>query len=221
MATRHPFDWLSTSGQKRAFIVLLVLTLAVMVSLNALGGPLNTEVAPLGIVSFELAGELSLAQSMVESWGQIGQVYAGLNLGLDYLFLVAYSSSIALGCVLVARSLSRSNSARPGSLRHCSGQSPDPGRKRGFGNPLRTILDVGVLLAWAQLGAALLDALENYTLIQVLLGSQQKLWPVVARWCAVPKFLIVAAGLVYVGVGVVLAVVTKARRPKIEKEYTK
>ena len=205
MTTRHPFNWLSTSGQKRAFMVLLALTLAVMMSLNALGRPLNTEVAPLGIISFELAGELSLAQSMVESWGQTGQVYAGLNLGLDYLFLVAYSSCISLGCVLVARSLSRSNSARPGSS--------DPGQKRGFGNPLRAISDVGVLLAWAQFGAALLDAVENYALIQVLLGSQQALWPVVARWCAIPKFLIVAAGLVYVGVGAVLVMVTKARRP--------
>ncbi len=187
MATRHPFNWLSASGQKRAFVALLALTLAVMVSLNALGRPLNTEVAPLGIVSFELAGELSLAQSMVESWGQTGQVYAGLNLGLDYVFLIAYSSSIALGCVLVARSLSRR---------------------------VEFLSFAGVLLAWAQFGAALLDAVENYALIQVLLGSRQALWPVVARWCAIPKFLIVAAGLVYVSVGAVLATVTNGRRPK-------
>ncbi len=212
MTTRYPFDWLSTSGQKRAFVVLLILTLVVMVSLNALGGPLNTEVAPAGIVSFELAGELALAQSMVESWGPTGQVYAGLNLGLDYLFLVAYSSSIALGCVLVARGLNKSDAARPGS--------PDPGRKWGFGNPLRAISDAGVLLAWAQFGAALLDAVENYALIRVLLGSQQALWPAVARWCAIPKFSIVAAGLAYIGIGAVLAVVAKARRPK-EKEHTK
>ena len=189
MTTLHPFNWLSTSGQRRAFVVLLALALAVMVSLNALGRPLNTEVAPLGIVSFELAGELSLAQSMVESWGQTGQIYAGLNLGLDYVFMVAYSSSIALGCVLVARSLSRR---------------------------VEFLSFTGVLLAWAQFGAALLDAVENYALIQVLLGSQRVLWPAVARWCAIPKFLIVAAGLVYVGVGLVLVIIIiimmKARR---------
>jgi len=185
MTTRHPFNWLSTSGQKRAFVALFVLTLAVMVSLNALGRPLNTEVAPLGIVSFELAGELSLARSMVESWGQTGEVYAGLNLGLDYLFMVAYASSIALGCVLVARSLSPRVASLP---------------------------SLGVPLAWAQFGAALLDAVENYALIQVLLGSQQALWPAVARWCAIPKFLIVAAGLVYVGIGTVWAMVAKVRK---------
>ncbi len=183
MATRHPFSWLSTSEQKRAFVVLLTLTLVVMASMNALGRPLNTEVAPLGIISFELAGELSLARSMVESWGETGRVYAGLNLGLDYLFMAAYSSAIALGCVLAARSLSPR---------------------------------VGLLLAWAQFGAALLDAVENYALIQVLLGSQQASWPVVARWCAIPKFLIVAAGLAYVGVGAVLAVATKGRSQREE-----
>jgi hypothetical protein len=188
MAIRHSFAWLSTSEQKRAFIALLALTLAVMVSLSALGRPLNTKVAPAGIVSFELAGKLPVAQSIVESWGQTGRVYAGLNLGLDYLFMVAYSSCISLGCVLVARSLAR----------------------RG-----ESLSSVGMLLAWAQfVGAALLDAMENYALIQVLLGSQQAWWPAVARWCAIPKFLIVAVGLVYVGVGAVLAVVTKARRRK-------
>ena len=184
MTTRHPFNWLSNSGQKRAFIALLALTLAVMVSLNALGRPLNTEVAPLGIVSFELAGELSLAQSMVESWGQTGQAYAGLNLGLDYVYLIAYSSCIALGCGLVARSLSR----------------------RG-----EFLSSVGAVLAWAQFGAALLDAVENYALIRVLLGSQQALWPAVARWCAIPKFLIIAAGLVYVGIGTVWVMVARFR----------
>ncbi len=187
MAIRHPFDWLSPSGQKRAFVALLALTLVVMVGLNVLGRPLNTEVAPSGIVSFELAGKLSVARGMVESWGQTGQVYAGLNLGLDYLFMVAYSSCISLGCVLVARRLSRR---------------------------IEFLSSVGVLLAWTQFGAALLDAVENYALIRVLLRSQQELWPAVARWCAVPKFLIVAAGLVYVSLGAVSVMVARGRRPK-------
>ena len=128
MRLRHPFEWLSAAGQKRAFILLLVLTLAVMVSLQMLGGPLKTDVAPSGIVSFELAGELSLAQSMVDSWGRTGQVYAGLNLGLDYLFLVAYAGAIGLGCVLVARNLAER---------------------------VEFLSLIGVMLAWGQFGAAL------------------------------------------------------------------
>jgi hypothetical protein len=182
MRLRHPFEWLSASGQKRAFILLLVLTFAVMVSLQMLGGPLKTDVAPSGIVSFEFAGELSLAQSMVDSWGRTGQVYAGLNLGLDYLFLVAYAGAIGLGCALVARNLSER---------------------------VEFLSLVGIILAWGQFGAALLDAIENYALIRILIGTQRDLYPVVARWCAVPKFLIVAAGLVYIIIGALVAMVAK------------
>ena len=184
MSLRHPFEWLSHSGQKRVFIPLVVFTLVVMASLQALDGPLKTETAPAGIVSFEFAGELSEAQGMVESWGQKGQVYAGLNLGLDYLFLVVYASAIGLGCVLMSRRLS--------------------GRVEFMGI-------LGIVLAWGQLAAALLDGLENYALIQVLLGSEQRLWPVVARWCAVPKFLTVAAGLLYILIGTVVVVVVVRR----------
>jgi len=177
MKLRHPFEWLSESGQKRAFVAWTGLALVVMASLQALGGPLKTEVAPMGIISFEFAGEISKSQSMVESWGQQGQVYAGLNLGLDYLFLVAYASAIGLGCVLVSRS---------------------------WVKRVAFVAWVGIGLSWGQWLAALLDGAENYALIQLLLGSAGELWPVLARWCAVVKFLLVGAGLVYVILGAVL-----------------
>ncbi len=183
MAFRHPFEWLSVSGQKYVFVVLLVLTLAAMVGVNVLGRPLKTDVAPSGIVSLEFAGKLARAQSIIESWGPGGQVYAGLNLGLDYLFLVTYANSIGLGCVLAARSLSQR---------------------------ARLLSSVGMFLAWLLFVAALLDAIENYALIRLLLGSQQELWPAVARWCAAPKFSIVALGLLYICIGVVVAVAAQA-----------
>jgi len=56
-----------------------------------------------GIVSFELAGKLSLAQEMVKSWGQLGQVYAGVNIGFDFVYIITYVIAIGLGCVIVAR----------------------------------------------------------------------------------------------------------------------
>jgi len=174
MKLRHPFERLSPSGQKTAFIALFIAAIALMVILSVLGQPLKTKGAPGGIVSFELAGELPLAQNILGSWGPTERIYAGVNLGLDYLFLVVYASAIALGCVLVAGSLS--------------------GRAGVF-----SVL--GVVIGWAQFGAALLDCLENYALIRLLVGSTEAWLPVIARWCAVPKFLIVAVGLVYVVMG--------------------
>ena len=69
-----------------------------------------------------------------------------------------------------------------------------------------------MFLVWAQFVAMLLDATENYALIRVLLGltgSQPALWPMVARWCAIPKFIIVGAGLLYLIVGIAAMLVRK------------
>jgi len=68
---------------------------------------------------------------------------------------------------------------------------------------------MGVFLAWAQFIAAILDAVENYALIRVLLGSSQNLWPALARFCAGPKFFIVTAGLLYVIFGLILIFIVK------------
>lgn len=182
---RDPFVWLTESGQRRAFASLAALALLVMASLQVLGGPLKTEAAPMGIVSFEFAGETSYAQSMVASWGSQGRVYAGLNLGLDYLFVVSYAGAIGLGCVLVGKSLSKEKASLAGCL--------------------------GVGLGWGQLVAGVLDAAENYALIRVLLGSVGELWPALARLCAIPKFLLVGIGLVYIVVGAVWIALRKMR----------
>ncbi|MEW5986984.1 MAG: hypothetical protein AB1791_10160 [Chloroflexota bacterium] len=177
---RAPFGWLAAGYQKPVFVVLVGLTLAAMGGLQVLGRPLKTGAADQGIVSFELAGDPAAAQAILDSWGPAGQVYAGLSLGLDYLFMVAYAGSIGLGCVLVAGRLG-AKAATP-----------------------------GILLAWGQIAAALLDSLENYALIQLLLGNSGQLWPLLARWCAIPKFGLVVAGLLYVGLGGLAAWIVRA-----------
>jgi hypothetical protein len=150
------------------------------------GGPLRTGASSLGIVSFELTGSISNAEKILNSWDSLAKVYAGLNLGLDFLFIVAYAGAIGLGCSLLASSLGR--------------------RFRVFGT-------IGVSLAWAQLLAAVLDSTENYALIRLLLGSERNVWAVVARSCAIPKFLIVLLGLVYIVIAlVVLLAIGKQER---------
>ncbi len=183
MKKNSPFDWIAESAQKRVFVLVLISTLGLGISLQALGSPLKTSAAPAGIVSFEFAGTLDLAREIVDSWGTKGRVFAGLNLGLDYLFLVSYTICIGLGCMLLARSV--------------------VGR-------FRFLHSIGMVLAWGQVGAGLLDALENYALIRVLLGSARDYWPAVARGCAIPKFLLAALGLIFILLTTVLWV-TKSR----------
>jgi hypothetical protein len=185
MNIRHPFVWLSESGQKRAFLGIFVFTLAIMMCMNIIGQPLVNETAPQGIVSFEFAGTFEIAQHMMASWGGKGLISAGLSLGFDYLFLVAYAICIGLGCVLVSRALQYR---------------------------VKILLPIGAFLAWAQFLAAFLDAIENYALIRVLLGSTENSWPALARLCAGPKFLIVTLGLLYIICGLILTFLIKAKR---------
>ena len=160
-------------------------TIVVMKVLTMFGAPLKTESAPLGIVSFEFAGTISQAHEMLESWGQTGQLSAALSLGLDYLFLVLYSVCIALACALVASNLTYDH---------------------------RMLSGIGVILSWTQFGAGGLDALENVALIRLLFGSEQPLWPALAWWCALPKFVIVLVGLGYIVIGTI---------PIIKKKFTR
>ena len=190
MTYRHPFHSLTPGVQKRLFALLCLFTIIVLGALTILGIPLKTERAPLGIVSFEFAGDLSRAQHMIASWGQNGRVYAALNLGLDYLFLVLYASCLALSCAIVADNITHRRSV---------------------------VSRIGIALSWAQFGAGGLDAVENAALIQLLFGFIQPVWPVLAWWCAFLKFTIVLAGLGYILGGTINMFIQRAFSLKRQK----
>ena len=170
----HPLENIPRSSQKLWFVLLLIITLLVMIVLNIIGIPLKTEVAPQGIVSFELAGDLPTAQTIMNSWDQKARIHAGLSLGFDYLFMVLYSTTITLACVMVARHLRLQ---------------------------WQVFALIGLALAWGQWLAAILDGVENYALFLLLVGSDDSLWPAVAWWCATVKFFIVILGILYSLVG--------------------
>lgn len=183
--SHHPLTWIRPTCERGFLGFAAAITLVLMVAMNSIGRPLQTPDSPLGIVSFQLAGDLDRAQRMVSTWGESGRLAAGLSLGLDFLFLFAYPALIGLTCVLVARSLQ----AR-----------------------LRGVAALGVVLAWALPAAGVLDAVENYALIRLLLGASQPAWPAVAQWCAVVKFAIVGAGLAFVLIFGAAAIVLSQRR---------
>ena len=60
--------------------------------------------------------------------------------------------------------------------------------------------------------AALLDAVENIALFELLLGSTSTAWPVVARACATAKFVFVIGGLSYAGVGGIAYLIRRDRK---------
>ena len=185
MNTIHPFLWIKKKSQLPVFIGSFIVTLFIIVGMQFLGRPLVTKAAPSGIVSFEFAGDLETSQTIIASWGQETTTYAGLNLGFDYLFMVGYGVTIGLGCILISSKL------------------------KDKINPLSFL---GIFLAWGSILAALLDALENYALIRILLGSINELWPPIAKWCAGVKFFLVAIGIGYILLGVLYLLIANFRK---------
>lgn len=179
---KNPSEWIPTAQRKRAFWLLLAATLTVMVIMNLAGAPLTTPAAPLGIVSFEVAGSPAQAQAILESWNPTIQRYAAFGLGFDYVFMLAYASVIGLACLMAGESL----------------------RARGW--PLASL---GRNLSWGQWLAAILDAIENLGLTLVLLNNAASPWPEIARWCALSKFALLFLGLVYALFGLVAYLVER------------
>lgn len=177
MKIHLPFKWITDSKLKWLFVISLVVTLIFFQIMNILNLPLKNDTTLLGIISFEFAGKISSAQNMIQSWNEVEKNIAGISLGFDYLFLVSYALTICLGCVFVTRSFSQQN---------------------------KLLINFGAILAYAQFVAAILDSIENYALIKILLGSQQEMLAVVAYWCALPKFVIVVIGVGYIVLGLVL-----------------
>ncbi|RME00656.1 MAG: hypothetical protein D6812_09395 [Deltaproteobacteria bacterium] len=173
MLQRHPLA--EVSARTRRF--LLIATVALTVVMGWIGAPLENETAPLGIVSFELAPDLITSQQIVGSWSIAEQHRAAFLNGLDFLFLLLYSTTMALFCLEITRS--------------CGAAHPFLRR-------------LGFLLAWGQWGAALFDILENIALVWMLVAIPWQVLPPIARFCAIVKFLLIALGFGYLLFGFVL-----------------
>ena len=182
---RHPFQSIKASSRSRIFWFLLAAAVLLTVIMNWISQPLITPAAPYGIVSFELAGTAARSHLIIASWDKIARLYAAFGLGLDYLYMVVYSFTIGLGCILAAEALYR-------------GKFP--------------LGSFGALLAWGLWLAALLDALENIALAVQLLEQGSSPWPLVALVCASAKFSLIFLGLVYAFYGLAMHAAARLTR---------
>jgi hypothetical protein len=143
--------------QLRGIIVLSFAAALAFAGIAATNRPRQTDRAPLGVLSVQLAGAPARAGEVVESWDATARIFAAFNIGLNYLFLVASSLLLALACSYVA--------TRPGML------------QRGW-------VATGAILAWAMLLAGLFDALENAASLTLLL---QPSWLDLGIWIRASK----------------------------------
>ena len=167
---KHPLQCIQ-NRRPRIFFMLLVLTLVIMITMNLLGNPLVNSSAPYGIISFELAGNPQRAGNILSSWDHQEQLAAAFLIGLDFMFLALYSTTIGLGCIWSCDVLAASR---------------------------WPLILFGIPLAWGQWLAALMDILENISLMFILLVSTASPWPELARGFAVIKFGLIFLGMVYI-----------------------
>jgi hypothetical protein len=168
---QHPLESIPRSKRKRIFWSLLTATLGWMVMMQVVNSPLITPKAPQGIISLELAGSFGKVKWILAAWDVRAQKYAALGLGLDYVFMLLYSTTIAVACLWAGETL-RAQRWPLGSL--------------------------GTGLAWGQWAAAILDAVENIALIALLFGSLSfSRWPELASIYAWLKFSLIFLGLGY------------------------
>lgn len=154
--------------------LLVLFAMGFTLIMQAVGAPLRTEAAPMGIVSFEFAGSVDTAKAILASWDEAQRLQAAFSLGLDYLYMVVYAVAISLPCLALAATF---------RLRR----------------PLLGV--IGLALGWGQGLAAALDAVENYALLRLMLGATDIVWARVAWWAAAIKFALVILGILYVLAG--------------------
>ena len=160
--------------KKTLFWISLVFTLVLFVSISLIDESLKINDAANGIVSFELAKTLNQSEYIIQSWEAVDvMIFAALSLGIDYLFMVAYGSFFALSVLLLAEKL-----------------------------PSGFLKKTAIFMAFLILLAALLDGIENFGLIQLLINTPTQSMVSLAFYCASLKFGLLGIGVVYLLAGI-------------------
>jgi hypothetical protein len=167
----HPLERWFDASLTPLFRASFVLSLVVMAVLGAVDADLHVPTAPQGIVSFEFAGADG-AGPLLAGWTQAQRRDAIFVQGLDYLFLIVYSTALASAALLLGR---RHAAARP--------------RLASLARPA----------AWGLTGAALADAVENTPLtIMLRTGVPDPTGATISLAFASAKFVLLALGIGFV-----------------------
>lgn len=167
---------------RRPILFTFVLFVLCSIALSTIDVFIKNEITPLGIVSFEFISSLSNVNAAMQLWGEKGQAAVGFSLGLDYLYILVYSVLFIYCLRNTSEKLFQHNAA---------------------------FAKVAAVLAVVFPVAACCDAIENFGLLKLLLGSQNELWVVVAYYCAAIKFCIIAISLVCIVVGQLYAFIKR------------
>jgi len=167
MIFQNPLMFIDPKERKKVLIFLLLAIIVIFIVFRFLDIPLQTDAAPSGIVSFEIAGSQEKAGQILASWDIRTKLFAAFGLGFDYLFMAVYAAFISLICMMA-------------SERHIGWFSR-----------------LGTWLGWGAYLAAIFDSIENIALWNLLSSEISHTWPILALWCATFKFILIISGVLY------------------------
>jgi len=167
--------------KRRITTLLLTVLLINIVVIRFFEAPLKNEVCKGGIVSFELAKDLHQSIKILDSWDANAKISMSLSLGFDFLFLLVYSSFIALLIFNVNTRLWEN----------------------------KAFYKIGKFLIFLIFIAALFDIIENIALAKLLLGDLDQIWSSLAYYFALAKFVIIIICIAYLLVNWVLLLFNK------------
>jgi hypothetical protein len=159
---------------------LLILSIVIMRYFDSF---LISDKAQNGIISFELAKNVSKSKSIIEAWDFVAKTAAGLSLGFDFLFLIVYSSFIALLIFKLNKILWKNH----------------------------WFYKLGRILIWFVFIAAFFDIVENIALIKIILGDLNQNWASIAYYFVMLKFSIIVICIFYIIFNGLLLIIKKAK----------
>ncbi len=164
-----PFANITVKIEKKLTFSLFYLLIISVIVLRYFNLTLENEIAPYGIFSFELAGTLDKSVEIINSWSPLSKTFAGLSLGYDFLFLLIYTLFISL-------------------LIHKVNERLWVGK---------SFYKIGETLSWSMFITAIFDAIENVSLIKLLIGSHEEYWSSFAYAFAIAKFVLISISILY------------------------
>ncbi len=173
---KHPFSAVLPGRRAGVFVPLLCLTTAAWAGKEFINRNLETALTPDGFISIALAQDSQTAQIILHSWTQAGLLpYAFFSLGLQFLWLVSFSTTLSFACVWASQKMM-----------------------------IEDWVEIGKLLAWTQWMGALVGAAAGITVGFLLGGRLESPWPAFAYWFTLYELLAFAFGAAYAAGGLVV-----------------
>ncbi|WP_456378576.1 hypothetical protein [Lutibacter sp.] len=179
-----PFHTFSKKFKKKTIVTLLISMVVLITVMRYFDSQIQHNNNPNGIISFELAKNISTSEAILNSWDTFSKTAAGMSMGFDFLFLVVYALFIALLVDITNEYLWRNSK----------------------------MYIVGIFVIWSVFLAAFFDSIENIALIKLLLGDIKQLWSSIAYYFATAKFFLLSISILFIFLNSILILFKKNTR---------